>query len=340
MKADFNTHKGTFLLYPTRLDVWRGKAQPIAETIVDLCELIARYEPVVLGVSPKVSLDAVRVKSPTTVCKRMEYDDVWIRDTGAIPCGDGLVAFGFNAWGGEEGLYKDWSLDQTVPEQMSEILQFPLKRVDLVLEGGNLHSNGNGTLIAVKNTMCNKNRNPGVSVAETERRLKDALGAEKVIFIDEGLVFDETGGHIDNLCAFADKKTLLLAWTDEPGNPQYEVVRKAYQTLTDATGANGEKFEIVKVPLPSIFHRTQADCEGIEIIQGSKERVLNEPIQPSYINFIFVNGGVIVPTFGDAYDEEAIAVFKRVFKDREVRTFPAREIVLGGGGMHCITRNY
>lgn len=340
MKADFGTHSGTFLLYPTRLDVWRRKAQPIAETITDLCELIAEYETAFLGVPPEIDFDSIQARLKKTVCKRMQYDDIWIRDTGAIPRDKDLVAFGFNAWGGEEGLYKDCSLDQTVPEQMREILQLPIKRAELVLEGGNLLSNGNGTLIAIKNTVCNANRNPGVSVEEAVRQLKDALGVGKVIFIDDGLVFDETGGHIDNLCAFADEKTLLLAWTDEPENPQYEVVRKAYRTLTSATGAHGEKFEIVKVPLPSIFQRTGEDCEGIEIIQGSKERVLNEPIQPSYINFIFVNGGVIVPTFGDACDEEAAAVFKRVFKDREVRTFPAREIVLGGGGMHCITRNY
>ncbi len=340
MKADFDTHSGTFLLYPTRFDVWRRRAQPIAETVRALCEVIAKYETVVLGISPEVDFDAVQTRLKKTVCKQMQYDDIWIRDTGAIPCDDGLVAFDFNAWGGEEGLYKDWSLDQTVPEQMREILQSDLKRANLVLEGGNLLSNGNGTLVAIKNTICNGNRNLGVSEVEAEQILKEALGIKKVVFIDEGLVFDETGGHIDNLCAFADEKTLLLAWTDDVKNPQYEVVHKAYQTLANATGANGEKFEIVKVPLPAIIQRTQEDCEGIESIQGSKERVLDERIQPSYINFIFVNGGVIVPSFGDVCDEVATSVFKKVFKDKQVQTFPAREIVLGGGGMHCITRNY
>ena len=340
MKADFEVHKGTFLLYPNRMDVWRRQANPIAQTVVSLSALIAEFEPVYLGILPEIDYTPHKTTLKKVKCQPMCYNDIWVRDTGAVPCETGMVAFGFNAWGGVEGLYQDWNLDQTVPEQMGDILHQPIKRADLVLEGGNLLSNGNGTLLVIKNTICNENRNPGVSLEEAEKRLKESLNVRKVIFIDEGLVFDETGGHIDNLCAFADPKTLLLAWTDEAENPQYSVVRKAYQKLTNETGANGEKFDIVKVPLPSIFQRTKEDCEGIERKQGSKSRVQDECIQPSYLNFIFVNGGVIVPVFGDEKDEQAEAVFKETFKDREVHTFPAREIVLGGGGMHCITKNY
>ena len=340
MKADFDSHSGTFLLYPTRQDVWRKNAEPIAKTVLDLVDLIGRYEPTVLGVLPHIDKKAIESKLTYASVVEMDYNDIWIRDSGAVPCTDCFVKFGFNAWGGEEGLYRDWSLDATVPEQMSRILQKPLTVSPLTVEGGNLLSNGQGTLVAIKKTLYNKNRNPDFDHATIESILLEITGAKKLVLVDEGLAFDETGGHIDNLCAFADSNTLMLAWTDDKNNPQYDIVRKAWQVLSRSTDAFGNAFDLIKVPLPAIFNRTIDDCEGLEIEKGSKERFPQEPIQPSYINFVFVNGGVILPTFDDDADEEALKIFKKTFPEREVITFPAREVTLGGGGIHCITKNY
>lgn len=337
MKADFALHDGTLLLYPTRRDVWRGGAKPIAATVTELAQLLSRYEPTVLGALPALDKTAIQASCPDVTVAEMQYDDIWARDSGAVPTSDGLVKFGFNAWGGDEGLYGDWSRDSTVPEQMSRLLGKELSPSPITLEGGNLLTDGDGTLICIKATVINGNRNPGVTEDEAERLLKEALGVERIIWIDEGLAHDETGGHVDNLFAFADKDTLLIAWTDDKESPQYPIVRRALAAIESTPG---KKYDIVKIPLPSAFERTKANCEGLEYPDGSKARLEGEIIQPSYINFIFANGAVIVPTFDDPTDGEVLKIFKDTFPDREVVPFPAREIVLGGGGLHCITKNY
>ena len=337
MKADFASHDGTLLLYPTRMDVWRKGAKPIAETVVSLAQLLSRHESTVLGVLPKLDKNRIQTICPDVRVEPMLYDDIWARDSGAVPTKCGLVKFRFNAWGGDEGLYGSWELDSTVPEQMSRLLGKGLSTSPLTLEGGNLLTDGDGTLICIKDSIMNANRNPGISLTEIERLLKDALNVTRIIWIDEGLAYDETGGHVDNLCAFADDDTLLLAWTDDEESPQYRLVRNALKTIE---AAPGKKYRIIKLPLPSAFIRAEADCEGLEYPEGSKPRLPGEVIQPSYVNFIFANGAVIVPTFDDPMDGTVIDIFKRTFPKRDVIPFPAREIVLGGGGLHCITKNY
>ena len=337
MKADFAFHDGTLLLYPTRKDVWRRNAELIAETVTDLAQTLAKLEPTVLGVLPELDKNRIQTSCPDVRVKVMTYDDIWARDSGAVPTKDGLVKFGFNAWGGDEGLYGSWAQDATLPEQMSELLGKDLSLSSLTLEGGNLLTDGNGTLICIKSTIVNDNRNPGISEAEAERELKRVLGVERIIWIDKGLVLDETGGHIDNLCAFADESTLLIAWTDDPDDPNYTVVRGALKSIEASAG---KKYDIIKIPLPSSFVRTEEDCEGLEYHDGSKPRLPGEVIQPSYINFIFANGAVIVPTFDDPMDDEVKRIFESAMPGRRVIPFPAREVVLGGGGLHCITKNY
>ncbi len=337
MKADFAFHDGTLLLYPTRKDVWRKGAKPIAELVVNLAQLLSRYEPTVLGLLPELDKNRIQAICQDVRIEPMLYDDIWTRDSGAVPTERGFVKFGFNAWGGDEGLYGSWELDSTLPEQMSRLLGKELSLSPLTLEGGNLLTDGDGTLICIKDSILNDNRNPGIALNEIEELLKSALGVKRIIWIDEGLAYDETGGHVDNLCAFADKDTLMIAWTDDTESPQYPIVRRV---LAAIEAAPGKKYRIVKLPLPAQFVRTEDDCEGLEYPDGSKPRLPGEIIQPSYVNFIFANGAIIVPTFDDGADNSAMDVFKRTFPEREVIPFPAREIVLGGGGLHCITKNY
>jgi agmatine deiminase len=269
----------------------------------------------------------------------MFYNDIWVRDCGLIPTESGYTAFNFNAWGGSEGLYDDWSLDVTVCDQMSKILDVGYKKSCITLEGGNLTGDGEGTLILIENCVVNNNRNPDLSLEQIESYLKKDLDVSKIIWLKHGLVYDETGGHVDNLCAFVKPASVFLAWTDDEKNVQYDVVREAYEILSREVDAKGRKLNIVKIPLPEIFYRSDDDCVGLVLRDGSKKRLKGEPIQPSYINFIFVNGGVVVPQFGDKNDLPVLNIFKKFFDDRKVVAFNAREIVLGGGGLHCITKN-
>ena len=336
MLADFVADKGVFLMYPSRRDVWRRGALPMRETAVALANLLSKYQTVYFGTDREIG----EPLDPRVRAVEMRYDDVWARDTGLIPLADGsYTAFHFNAWGGDEGLYDDYSRDSTVPTQMSALLGAPFRQSELTLEGGNLTTDSQGTLIAIKATVFNKNRNPLLTLPQIENRLRSDLNVKKIIWLDEGLAYDETGGHVDNICAFVAPHTVFLAWTDDKHSPQYGIVRAAYDRLSSERDAQGEKIEIIKIPLPSVFYRSEEDCEGIELSEQSKNRLENEPIQPSYINFIFARGCVVVPTFFDENDGKVLQIFKDFFKDREVLPFPAREIVLGGGGLHCITKN-
>jgi agmatine deiminase len=230
MKADFNIHNGTLLLFPCRTDVWRDGAIPIARSVMALADLIAKHEPVYLGIpSDKMGEIAPTLPEGVTALS-MDYDDIWSRDSGAVPVGEHLVKFGFNAWGGEDGLYGDWSADATLPQQMSRILDKPLTDCPLTLEGGNLATDGCGTVVAIKDTIVCGNRNPGLDEKEAERMLKNALNAHRVVWIEQGIAYDETGGHIDNLCAFADEKTVLLA---------SGIISERAQDVIDCFEANG-----------------------------------------------------------------------------------------------------
>ena len=329
MRADFEKHLATVLLYPSRKDVWRADARYIQETVTSLCNEIARFERTYLGADRAVTQ---RLDKAVVQCQ-MDYDDIWIRDTGPIPTAEGYVKFGFNAWGGAEGLSDSWGRDATVADSVVSLLNGKVRSCDLTLEGGNLASNGKGTVIAVKAAIANPNRNPHKSLDEIERGLSAALGISKLIWLDEGLRYDETGGHVDNIAAFVDESTAFLAWTDEADDVQYEVVHKAYETLIR------HGIDVVKIPLPKIFYRNEADTQGLVIRDGCKPRLQGEPIQASYINFIFTNGGVIVPQFGDECDGRVVEIFRNYFTNRKIIPFPAREIVLGGGGLHCITKN-
>jgi len=334
MKAEFEWHKCTILLYPERKDVWRKEAIPIKETIEQLAQLISKYEPVLLGYNennvPKI-VSSGYLKSFNI---KIEYDDIWVRDTGAIPVNnDEMVAFAFDAW---SGLYENAERDVTVADKVGQLCGVEPKKSNLVLEGGNLTSDGNGTLLTIKDSVLKRNPKP---LEEIEKEMKEILKLRQIIWIEKGLVFDETGGHIDNLCVFANKNTILLSWTDDKSNPQYEISKETFDTLSKAKDVEGEPYKIVKVPLPDIFHRTEDDCEGIHLRNDSKNRLINEPIQASYINFIFLNGAVIVPQFGLKQDEEALKVFRKTFGSVAVIPFFAREIVLGGGGIHCVSRN-
>jgi len=334
MKAEFEWHKCTILLYPERRDVWRKEAKFIKETIERLAETIARYEPILLGYNGNNVPKLVSSGYLKSFNIKIEYDDIWIRDTGAIPVScDELVAFGFDAW---SGLYENAERDLTVATKIGQLCGIEPKRSNLILEGGNIVSDGNGTLLTIKESILKRNSKP---LEEIEKEMKEILKVKQIIWIERGLIFDETGGHIDNLCAFADRNTIMLSWTDDESNPQYEIIKETLNILGKARDLEGKPYKIIKVPIPDIFYRTKDECEGILLRKDSKNRLVNEPIQASYINFIFINGAVIVPQFDLKQDGEALEVFKKTFGPRPIIPFYAREIVLGGGGIHCATRN-
>lgn len=343
LAGEYEKQKSTVLLFPFRTDIWRKQCRPICKLIVDLANTIAKYQPVVLGVLPDL-IETVRNKyvlSENVTVLSCLYNDCWSRDTvSSVILGEEphIMSFGFNAYG--DGLYRPWDDDDRLDEEISRYFGYPLKKCDIVLEGGNIMSDGNGTIFLVKDALVNDNRNPGLSTEEAERRLKESTGAKQVVWIPRGLVNDETGGHIDNILAFADKKTVIISWTDDPENPQYEVVREVEEIIKEIRNADGEFYKIVHLPVAPIYYRSAEDSSEITYDKDSFSRSEGLAILETYINFSLVNGAVIVPQFGyDELDAEAIGVLKNVFPDRDVIPFFSREASLGGGGLHCLTKH-
>lgn len=343
LKGEYEEQRATVLLYPYRDDIWRKNCEPIAEMIVKLANEISAFQPVILGVLPSLMK---KVKGKYTfnegvTLTSMEYNDIWARDSISSLVykenGEILESFGFNAYGGR--LYHPWNKDQSLSKQISSLFGYEYHEVPIVLEGGNIMPDGNGTIFLVEDAILNDNRNPGLTKEKAEKLLKDITLSKQIVWLPHGVVNDETGGHIDNVMAFADKDTLLLSWTDDPSNEHYEAVRSIYDILRSAKNIDGKAYHIVKLPIPKIYHRTKDDSDGIEYAEGSFSRLEGDPILDTYINFALVNGAVIVPQFHIELDQVALDILKNVFPDRKLIPFYSREASLGGGGLHCLSKH-
>jgi agmatine deiminase len=267
-----------------------------------------------------------------------------MRDVGPTFVMDGTgqvrgVDWVFNAWGGlNGGLYAPWDNDDAVAAAVCAEAGVARYRTDFVLEGGSIHVDGVGTCLTTRECLLNPNRNPGTTEAEAEARLREYLGVETVIWLDDGVYLDETDGHIDNLACFVRPGEVLLTWTDDPADPQYRISRAAYDVLRDSTDARGQRLTIHKLHQPDPMTITAQEAAGVVPLHGSQPRPAGGRMAASYVNFYIANGGIVVPQFGDRHDAEAIDTLRRVFPDRQVVGVAGREILLGGGNIHCITQ--
>lgn len=247
------------------------------------------------------------------------YGDVWLRDTGPILVGSGRNArrLEFNGWGGKY-LYPH---DAEVAALLSERLGLDCVAVPLVGEGGALDSDGAGTYLSTRACLLNPNRNPGLSEADVEGRLAIYLGAERVVWLDEGLRFDHTDGHVDNVARFVAPGHVLCMACQDPNDPQADRLRAIEATLRASVDASGRPLTVHTVPSPGLV----LGPEG-------------EPMPASYLNFYIANHAVIVPGFSGAADRAAAAALAPWFPGREVVMRPARALLAGGGTFHCVTQ--
>ncbi|MGB9879351.1 MAG: agmatine deiminase [Anaerolineae bacterium] len=344
MPGEFEPHAGCWMLWPERPDVWRLGAKPAQRAFAAVATAIARYEPVTMGVSARQFLNARRMLPDHIRVVEMSYNDCWIRDCGPtfVINDKGEVRgidWEFNAWGGlNGGAYFPWDQDALVARKVLEIERMARYQAHMVLEGGSIHVDGEGTLLTTEQCLLNPNRNPHMTKEEIEVHLQAYLGVGKIIWLGKGVYGDETSGHVDNLCSFIRPGVVALTWTDDHADPQYEISLDAYERLRAATDARGRGLQIHKIHQPGPLYLTSEESEGIDIVEGTRYRQVGDRLPASYINFYIANGGVIVPTFDDPHDEEALRILQELFPTREVVGVPAREILLGGGNIHCITQ--
>ena len=348
MLAEFEPQECIWMLWPHRTDNWRDGAKPAQRAFTDVARGIAQYEPVVVGVNPEdyAAAHYVLADEENILVVEMTSDDSWVRDCGPtfVVNDDGdvrAVHWHFNAWGGlVDGLYFPWDQDALVGLKIADLAGVDRYRPDsFVLEGGSIHVDGEGTVMTTEMCLLSEGRNPELSKEQIENYLCEYLGVEKVIWIKDGIDPEETNGHIDDVACFVAPGEVACIWTEDKDNPFYDAAHAAYDTLSNATDAKGRQLKVHKLIMPKEpTYMTQEEVDAIDVVEGTIPRTTEDVCIASYMNFLIGNGFVLVPQYDDEYDEKALEQVQAMFPDREVVGVPTREVVYGGGNIHCITQ--
>ena len=344
MPGEFEPQSKIFMIWPERPDNWRDGAKPAQRAYAEVAKAIREFTPVTMLVSA-TQYDHARQALPADIrVVEMSSNDAWCRDVGPTfvinDAGDIRgVDWKFNAWGGlTDGLYYPWDQDDQVAQKICELEEIDSYRTEnFVLEGGSFHVDGEGTVLTTRMCLLSPGRNPHLTEKEIEENLKQYLGAEKVIWLDDGIDPQETNGHIDDVACFIRPGEVACIWTDDSTHPFYRAARDAYEILSETTDARGRRLKVHKIPLPKKLITIGANF-AIDHVEGSQPRREGDLCIATYANFLITNGGVIVPQFGDENDPVALEQIQKLFPDRKAVGVITREIVYGGGNIHCITQ--
>ena len=274
----------------------------------------------------------------------MSSNDSWARDYAPtfVTNGNDIrgINWGFNAWGGlVDGLYFPWDKDNRMARKICDLFDKDMYDFShFILEGGSIHVDGEGTCITTEACLLSEGRNPNLSKTEIENYLREALNVEKIIWLKNGIYNDETNEHVDNICAFVKPAEVVLAWTDDKNDPQYEMSHSCLEILEHETDAKGRKITVHKLKCPSPVTITAEECEGLDTMDFEPTRTPGERLAASYVNFYIANGAIVMPFFGDPADEPARELLQSLFPERKVIPIAARDILIGGGNIHCITQ--
>ena len=353
MPAEFERHRGCLMIWPQRPGSWPYGAENAKKVFAEIAGILSRSEQVTMLVSQALYEEAERMLSPKVHLLKMESDDAWARDTGPTFVVSGTdetayeerklagINWEFNAWGGNyDGLYANWKKDNEIAASVLQEMNCRMfDAAPFVLEGGSIHTDGQGTMLVTENCLLSPGRNPGLSRQQIEEKLKEYCGAEKIIWLPCGIYQDETNEHVDNVCAFTAPGEVVLAWTDDRKDPQYAMSQACLQVLERETDARGRKFLVRKLLIPETpVCITEQELNGLQFEEGEDIREAGERLAASYVNFYIANDAVLVPQFGDAHDKLACLTLQEAFPARTIEPVFARDIIVGGGNIHCITQ--
>ncbi|WP_026870425.1 agmatine deiminase [Inquilinus limosus] len=324
MPAEWESHSRCWMAWPCREEVWGENLDAARTAYADVARAIADFEPVTMVCNPADVAEASLTLGNGTAIDvvSMEIDDSWLRDSGPTFLLDrnGHLAgahWRFNAWGQK---YQPYSRDAVVAKRILKHVGARRFRAPFVLEGGAIHVDGEGTVLTTEQCLLNQNRNPDVTKAQVEQNLRDWLGVSTVIWLPEGLEDDETDGHIDEIACFVRPGVVLALSTDDKSDGNFDVLQTNLDILRSAKDAKGRPLQVIEVPQPA------------------RQEHKGKRLSLSYINFYIANGGVVMPAFDVAEDERAFRIIRDAFPNRRVVQVHARDIFLGGGGIHCITQ--
>lgn len=327
MPPEWTKHERTFVSWPVRDSMcFPDDYETVSNWYVELVKAISEFEPVTILVN-EGQFDYVKqlLSRDHIELLNIEHNDAWLRDNGPTFIKNKIgeraaINWQFNAWGEK---YSPWDLDNVVAPKIIEHYKIKCFDAPLVMEGGSFHVDGEGTLITTEECLLNENRNPNVTKEEIEHVLRQYLNIEKIIWLKRGLDGDETDGHVDNIACFAAPGKVIIQVCDDPADKNYEITRENLEILANTTDAKGRLIEVIKIPQPPKH-----------FFDGNR-------LTLSYLNFYFVNDGIILPIFGgDATetDQIAIEVLQQAFPKRKIRTIDGMAIIKEGGNVHCTTQ--
>jgi agmatine deiminase len=329
--AEWEPQAATWFSWPHNLDTWPGKFEPIPDVFTGIVKTLAPHQHVNINVTGKAMFEDVTARlvkanvDPTRfTLYNIPTNDSWCRDHGPafvvnpiLPEPLAIVDWGYNAWGGK---YPPFELDDIVPSRIAEMRRLPVFYPGIVIEGGSIDVNGEGCLLTSKSCLLNPNRNPALTQPEIEEFLADYYNVERILWLEEGIVGDDTDGHVDDTARFINPNTIVAAVEDNSADENYPILRNNLSALKSMTDLRGNHFRIVEMPMPSPLSYN------------------GQRIPASYINFLIANGIVMVPTFRDKNDLVAIEILQREFQDRTVVGIDCVDLAWGLGTLHCISQ--
>ena len=360
MPAEWRRHTATWLAWPKDPETWPDRVPRVQEIFLEMMTALAPNEIVNLLVDDEETESSVRQRCTFPGAVNIRFHqiptvDSWVRDYGPnfiikdgasdkLPFladsrqeplasdNDKLKFVGhslayndwiFNAWGNK---YAELKKDDAVPALLEEFLQVPRFSPGIVMEGGSIEVNGAGCLLTTEQCLLNPNRNPQLSKVEIEQYLRSYLGARKVLWLGEGIVGDDTDGHIDDIARFIAPNVIVCAVEEDPNDANYELLQDNLQRLQRMTDADDRPFEIVTLPMPGVVGGTSTDSRNLDRLPAS------------YANFYIANGVVLAPLFGHPNDTRALKTLEQLFPDRRVVGINCEPLVWGMGTIHCVTQ--
>jgi agmatine deiminase len=333
---EWRRHRGTWISWPRPEGIsFPGRYQEAIDDVARVIRVIAASEVVHLNVANgdyarivsgflrarRVPLDRIRFHHiPTNECWTRDHGPAFVQRRRRGRTETAVVDWGYNAWGGK---YPPYDADDAVPTRIAEELGLPVFSPGIVMEGGAVDVNGAGTLLTTTSCLLNRNRNPHLTKREIERYLLAYYGQRHVVWLGDGIAGDDTDGHVDDLARFLDGRTIAIAVEHNRRDPNFDVLKENRRRVARARDQNGRPFEIVELPMP-------------RPVSWQEQR-----LPATYLNFYFVNGALLVPTFGrPARDMRALAILQARLPKRRVIGVDCRVLIWGLGAVHCLTQQW
>jgi agmatine deiminase len=334
MPAEWEPHRGTWLSWPHKEASWPGKFGPVPVIFSRMVRHLAGHEEVHINVAgPAMEQDVRRLladagaDSSNVFFHHNPTNDAWCRDHGPIflqrrqggEPAEAIVDWKYNAWGNK---YPPYDLDDVIPTRVAQEFGIPVFHPGIVMEGGAIDVNGRGTLLTTEACLLHPNRNPRLDRTAIEEHLRNYFGVSQILWLGEGIVGDDTDGHVDDLTRFVDPTTVVTVVEDDPADENYEPLQDNLERLNRMTDQDGRPLRVVTLPMPRPMYRD------------------GQRLPASYANFYIANGVVLLPTYDPERDEQARATLQSLFPDREIIGIDGTDLVWGLGAFHCVTQQW